>query len=273
VGGAVETIIGRSLATAGDVQFAETGQVDRGAYVQRVGMLRNATYNEEVPLLVLEAKQPSNWAVVWLDSVGKQGLLNEQGQPIPAVKKLLGGGAMVVGVDLLFQGEFVAEGKSVQTTRRVENPREAAAYTFGYNPTLFARRTHDVLSVVSYLRNDHKAVALVGLQDAGPWAATARALTGQAVTKVALETGGFRFAGVRDIHSPDFLFGGAKYGDLPGILALAAPGQMWLVGEGGKVPEFVERVYEAAGSADAVTAFTGQDSDAAVAAASWVVQE
>ena len=39
----------------------------------------------------------------------------------------------------------------------------------------------------------------------------------------AIDTAGFRFADVTDIHSPDFLPGGAKYGDLPGMLSLSAP--------------------------------------------------
>jgi hypothetical protein len=273
VGGAVETIIGRSLATGGDVRFAESERVDRGRSVQRVGLLRNATYGEELPLVILEAKQPSTWGVVWLDSAGKRCLLDDHGKPIPAVQKLLDGGATVVGVDLLFQGEFLADGSPLQTTRRVENPREAAAYTFGYNPTLFAQRTHDVLSVVSYLKNDHKEIALVGLGEAGPWAANARALAGEAIAKTALDTGGFRFAAVQDLHSPDFLFGGAKYGDLPGVLALAAPGKMWLAGEGGQLPSLVRQTYEAAGGSDAVTVFRGPAEEMAEAAASWLLQK
>ena len=48
-------------------------------------------------------------------------------------------------VDLFYQGEFLEDGQPVSETRRVENPREAAAYTFGYNPSLFAHRVHEEL--------------------------------------------------------------------------------------------------------------------------------
>ena len=34
------------------------------------------------------------------------------------------------------------------------------------------------------------------------------------------------------IHDPDFLPGGAKYDDLPGMLAVAAPAPLFLAGEG-----------------------------------------
>lgn len=34
-----------------------------------------------------------------------------------------------------------------------------------------------------------------------------------------------------DLRSPDFLPGGAKYGDLPGMLAAGEPGTLWLAGE------------------------------------------
>ena len=36
----------------------------------------------------------------------------------------------------------------------------------------------------------------------------------------------------RSIGDLNFLPGGAKYGDLPGMLALGAPGELWLAGEG-----------------------------------------
>ena len=38
------------------------------------------------------------------------------------------------------------------------------------------------------------------------------------------------------IHDPDFLPGGAKYDDLPGMLAVAAPAPLFLAGEGDAIP-------------------------------------
>ena len=82
----------------------------------------------------------------------------------------------MVGRTFFYQGEFLAGGQPVAHTRRVKNPREAAAYTFGYNPTLFAQRVHDILSVVKLIRDSaHKPdeLCVVGPEDAGPWVAAA----------------------------------------------------------------------------------------------------
>src|SRR5205814_3974531 len=99
--------------------------------------------------------------------------------PDPA--KLLKSGATVIGVDLLYQGEFLADGKPLTRTPRVKNPREAGAFTFGYNHALFVHRVHDVLAAVKFA-NDKETPAhrltVVGLDGAGPWVAAARAQCG-----------------------------------------------------------------------------------------------
>ena len=43
-----------------------------------------------------------------------------------------------------------------------------------------------------------------------------------AIDRAAIHVGDFRFGKVLDLRSPDFLPGGAKYGDVPGLLALGA---------------------------------------------------
>ena len=92
---------------------------------------------------------------------------------------------------------------------------------------------HDVLSAVSFARNalGAKKVHLVGLGGAGHWVLAARAQAGAAIDRAAADTAGFRFAGLTAIDDPDFLPGGAKYLDLPGIAALSAPLPLWLAGE------------------------------------------
>ena len=118
-----------------------------------------------------------------------------------------------MGVDLLFQGEFLADGKPIKRTRRVANTRQAAAYSFGYNPTLAAHRIHDILSVISYVRNHEtnpEKVSLVALDATAPLAIAARAQARDAVDQLAVQTSGFRFGTVDDIHSPLFLPGGSE---------------------------------------------------------------
>jgi len=55
----------------------------------------------------------------------------------------------------------------------VKNPRESAAFTQGYNPPLFARRVHDLLTLISFVvpTNTRRETILVGTNGAGPWVA------------------------------------------------------------------------------------------------------
>ena len=278
-GGAWETILGRNLATAGAVTRTVRAEFDRGDYRLKVCLLRNETYGEQIPAVFLEPRQGGSHAVIWTDGDGKAGLFTktDAGEPVPkpAILKLLSRGVTVIGVDLLFQGEFLAEGNPLSKARKVTNPREAAAYTFGYNHALVAQRTHDLLGVMQYVRKQMSGVQrldLVGINGAGAWAGAARAVAGQAVDCAAIDTGGFRFARVTDIYAPDFLPGGAKYGDLPGVLALAAPGRLWLAGEGAESVSLVRKMYETAGAAPNLTlAPTGQP--AGEAAVDWLLSQ
>jgi len=157
----------------------------------------------------------------------------------------------------LFQGEFLGVTGPVTRTRRVENPRESAAYTFGYNHSLFAQRVHDVLTVAAWLGSrpagieglGEGAVGLLGLGEAGRWAVAARALAPEAFRLAAINTGGFRFVQVSDLHDPSFLPGGARYLDLPGMVALGGAKALWLAGEGEQrreLPRPIRRTYREA---------------------------
>jgi len=276
-GGAVQAIFGRGLADVGVVEWELKEKNDRGRYLEMSGLLRSAAHKEELPALFLHPKEWNGRTVIWIDEPGKAGLYaaREVGsRPRPEIQELLDSGASVAGVDLLFQGEFLAGGEPVTKTRRVKNTREAAAYTFGYNPSLFAQRVHDILTVVSFVRNYERRserVDLVGLGAAGPWAAAARALLRGAVDRAVVDTGGFRFGNVREIHDVNFLPGGAKYGDLPGMLALAAPGKLWLAGEGKEAPDIVKAAYEAEAGQNNLTVFEGTAEQSRAAAVKWLL--
>ncbi len=176
------------------------------------------------------------------------------------------------GVDLFQQGEFLKDGVAFEKTRRVKNKREAAAYTFGYNHSVFARRVHDALSAITFVRSHAytpKQVYLVGLTgSSGAWAACARAQAGSAIDRAAVNTGGFRFQKITEIHSPDFLPGGAKYGDLTAIVSLSAPDQSWVAGEKGKA---IMAMYRTASAADAVKVYEGKPSETDSSAVDWLL--
>jgi dienelactone hydrolase len=233
VGSALEVVIGRTLAEAGAVEWDMVKKTDRGSWLEMSGLLRNKTHGEELPVVFCHPKDWNGTTVVWLGAEGKSSLY--AGGSLQAdVQKLVDSGATVLGVDLLDQGEFLADGKPLTRTGRVKNTREAAAYTFGYNHSVFAQRVHDVLTVVRFIKTNErpsKQLAVVGLEGTGPIVAAARAVSGDAIQRAVIDTGGFRFGQVLNIHDPNFLPGGAKYGDIPGMLTLAAPAPTLLLGE------------------------------------------
>ncbi|MCK6501574.1 MAG: hypothetical protein L6Q38_19005, partial [Nitrospira sp.] len=138
------------------------------------------------------------------------------GSPTEKVRRWLDEGITVAGLDLLFQGESSPDGQPLTRTRRVKNPRESAAYTFGYNHTVCQQRIHDLLTAIRFVQSHENApskIRLVAGPGAGHWAACARAVSGNAVTECEIDVGDFRFIGVNDIHDPDFIPGGAKFLD------------------------------------------------------------
>lgn len=264
---ALEVLIGRTFASAGTVDWIPQDQQDRGNHVEMTGELLNKTYGEEVRVVWLRPKQPSGRAVVCLGDNGKAALRSADGRLTPAVRRLVNSGAMVLGADLFLQG-----GEPVKQTRVVANPREFAGYTFGYNHALFAQRTHDVLTIVGFLRNAQrgaqpspKTVAVAGSGATGPIVVAARALAGGAIDRAAVNTGGFRFGKLIDYRDPMFLPGGAKYLDLPGMIALNAPHPLWLAHEG-KTPELFGVQFKE------LSTFTDDASDVAASSADWLLK-
>ncbi len=273
IGSAVEVLIGRTYADAGDSDWELSDKQDRGSYVEMSGKLVNKKYKEELQVVWLYPKQWNGKAVIWLGDNGKDSLRNPDGSLTPAVKKLVQEGATVLGADLYMQ-----DGETVKQTRIVDNPREFAGYTFGYNHALFAQRTHDVLSMVRFLRNANvgshphpKSVAVAGWGRSGPVVAAARALAGVNIDRAAVESKGFRFGKLLDYRDEMFLPGGAKYLDLPGLLALSAPNPLWVSGEG-KEPEIVTAAYAATNKSKELTAVTDATSEQKTSAVSWLLQ-
>jgi hypothetical protein len=154
---------------------------------------------------------------------------------------------------LFQQGEFLS-GTDGPQEQRLTGSREAAAYTFCYNDTLFAHRVHDVLTLIASVRHadpEPRRVHLLGSGGGGLIAAAARSLAGSLVDKMAIDTQGFRFADVKSIRDPNFVPGAVKYGDLPALLALNAPERLWIGGEA-KIPPVVQATYDAAGAGEHV---------------------
>lgn len=269
VGGGWQVLIGRSLKTAGNAEMLLESDTPRSGYRELLGMVRNRTYGEEVPLLVLVPEVWNRRGVIWLTETGKAGLLDDGGHPLPGVALLLERGYAVAGLDLLYQGEFLAQGEPLREIRLVNNPREFLGYTLGYNHPLVAQRVHDVLSlIVAAQRGDDppESIDLVGWGQAGVFAAAAAVQAGSAVRRLALHTGGFRFASLTNIRDPMLLPGAVRYGDVGGLLALRAPLPLW---SGEPLPSLTQAAYRSAQS-QAVVMDVALDA-AGLAAAKWLV--
>ena len=115
-------------------------------------------------------------------------------------------------------------------------------------------------------------VDMIGLNGAGHWVAAARAIAGDKIDRAAIDTGGFRFAKITEFDNPDFLPGGAKYNDLPGMIALSAPNPLWIAGEGDALPPIVPAAYKAAGQPEKVTVFPGEAAERENAAVEWLLK-
>jgi len=270
VGGAFETIIGRTLPPKGAVTRRKIGKHDWSEFLEMKDLVRFEDQAEELPVVWLYPSKVT-WngeLVVWVDGAGKQALYEATGVPRAEVRELLAEGYAVVGLDLFMQGEFLVDGGELSETRLVESSRPTAAYTFGYNHTVFARRVHDLMSLVAFARDDEHSprIHVVGINGAGPVVALASAQMGDAIERRVLDTEGFRFVGIKSIRDTNFLPGAVKYGDVPAILALSAPHPMWIAGEGESLPEIVQAAYQAASATSDLQSVPGGSSEVVRAA-------
>jgi len=220
--------------------------------------------------------------VIWVHEDGWRGLFDEKAEPVSDVRRLLRAGFAVAGVDLLLQGELrspnhdpaIGRTRARQVCRAdcSQGWHRAGVFTSGYNPALFARRVHDVLAAVRHFQGRGGRVALVGLGPvAGPLVAAARAQSGEALARVAADTGGFRFAALERLDDPMLLPGAAKYLDLPGLLALGTGGELWLGGEGDTAPPLVAHAYLAQDRTDALHVHAGPAG--ATAVVDWLIED
>ena len=263
----LETILNRSFADAGRVSWELDGKDREVGVVRMTGVLVNETHNEEVPVAWL---YPNDWngkVVIWLDD---NGLDAASITPTAALKQLLDQGTAVVAADLSHARDTVAGDDDQPRQRKVENPREFAGYTYGYNDTAAVRSVHDVLTILSFLRNTkvegHPApsqIGLAGFGDAAVVALAARVSAGDAIDRTAVDTDGFRFASLRDWRHPLFVPGLVRYLDVPGLIA-SGQGDLWLAGE-------TAATLLPASSEQGILMHSGSDATlAAATAASWM---
>ncbi|MCD6338482.1 MAG: acetylxylan esterase, partial [Verrucomicrobia bacterium] len=121
-------VIGRAYEDAGRLSWRPAGRRTEAGIRTEWGLLRNATYGEELPATRLRpAKRLTKNVAVWICGRGKADLWREGGGLRAPVRRLVRAGWTVVSADLLYQGEFLKDGKPMTQARRVDNPRVRAA--------------------------------------------------------------------------------------------------------------------------------------------------
>ncbi len=126
-----------------------------------------------------------------------------------------------------------AGSQQIQSQALVENPRLAAAYTFGYNLPLFAQRAQQLGLTIQAIAAMHPeaTLAVVGSGSDAALAAAgvciAAELAGAEHAKLervtlSIQPAEFAFSKVASIRDPSFLPGAARFWDLPGLVACAA---------------------------------------------------
>ncbi|HTU20704.1 MAG TPA: hypothetical protein VMG10_21770 [Gemmataceae bacterium] len=160
--------------------------------------------------------------VVWIHPRGKASLYHD-GKLVPAAKQILDRKAAIFAVDVFGTGDLFLD-------KPIAVNKDYAGFTFGYNRTLLAERVGDILTAIAAAKSQSwvKTVHLVGFDKAGPWVLLARGLCGDAVKRTAADFNGFRFDKVRTTTDEMMLPGGLKYGGLPALAALAAPGELFV---------------------------------------------
>jgi hypothetical protein len=244
IGTALRVMIHDQLPDKNDIEVKSVdskeeadGSSWRKAFLSRKGQ------GEQIPTLSIRGKQFGGTVVIWIHPEGKRSLMHD-GRLVPAARQILDKNAGIVAVDVFGTGEC-------QGAKLPGVDPKFAGYTFGYNRSLLANRVHDILTAVAFARSlgDAKTVHLVGFENAGPWVALARALCGDAVGRTAVDCNGFRFEKVTQTRDEMMLPGALKYGGLPALMALAAPGELFVHDHRGTgMGQWVRAAYAAVGA-------------------------
>ena len=149
-----------------------------------------------------------------------------------------------------------------------------AGWTYCYNLPLLARRVHDILAVIEMANLDAveaQQIDLIGLGPTGAWVAAALVQSRGSIERAAIDTAEFRFGELTDVYGANFFPGAVKYGDVPGLLALAAPTRLWLAGESDESLASVKASYASLECPEQLTIYSGQPSTNPRAAVSWLL--
>jgi cephalosporin-C deacetylase-like acetyl esterase len=259
IGGALEVMIGGKLPKPGDAAFQPGEQADKGEYLLERGKVANGRRTVEATFLY-----PKNWnhkMVLWLTLKGGESLLHD-GRLSESAGRMLGQGYALACPDLYLPGATRNPSASATSKRKAKDSYEGfAGFYYGYNPSLFAERVQDALTMIAQIRDSKKHhprhLIVAGVEGAGVIAAAATALAQPTVDQLVCDTEGFRFARLDNIWDVNFVPGAVKYGDVPALLSLCAPTKMTVIGETRDSMEGVATSFAVAKSSVEFIGFAG----------------
>lgn len=252
IGTAWETMLGRRVDQVGKVVYQKTASTKKSQLVIQVGAIRNVDHKEEFPILrfVPQQKLDKKISVIWVADDGKLNAFDD-GKIADEIMLLVNAGYNVIVPDLFGQGELAATVVKNQSQRLWfqrggdKGWHKFSGYTYGFNHCLFVQRTHDLLSLIAYLGEQHEIFMIGRGEVAAPLVAAACSQAGSSVKRCIVDPKGFRFASIDRHDDPMFVPGAVKYLDLDGLLSLVAPTRLVICGENYPV---TRKVYAASGS-------------------------
>jgi hypothetical protein len=228
-------IVGRAMPRADEVTFTPGETLDRRDYRITRGTAHYSQGREAVPVVTFSPPEGkgNGFTVLWLAA-------RTSAEPDAAQRKLLDAGFVIVVPQLSLPGATRNPQVTGQSGKRgpvsPDQWESAACYTYGYNHPLVVHRVHDAMTVVTLLRQrapEAARIILVAGNEMGATGALAAATLKASLHGAVIDTEGFRFASLRDQFHPQFVPGAVKYGDVPALLSLAAPGRLTVLGEKG----------------------------------------
>ncbi len=264
-GTALEAMIHDRLPAKSEVETQVVGpKLQKDGLSWRKFVLSRKGEGEQVPAVGVWGPDFDGTVIVWVHPDGKSSLVHD-GQLVPAAREAIQRKAAILAVDVFGTGEY---GTAWQP--RVDG--NFAGYTFGYNRPLLANRVHDILTAIAMAkgREETKKIHLVGFGKAGPWVALARGLCGDAVARTAADFDQFRFERVRTTTDDMMLPGALKYGGLPALAAVAAPGELFVHNAASDPNDWLQAAYKASGHADRMHREPGRAS--AEKAVQWLLR-
>lgn len=248
----------------------------RSDYQASWGLLRYQTIDQHqaaIPMVLLKPlKTLITKTVLWVSRDGKAALFDADGGLKSGVRKLIQSGVAVIGLDLLYQGEFLLSSDEPVKNRILPGEDAFASWTYCYNLPLFAQRTHDILAAAAWAQQEitsSSELFLFGIEGGGLWCAAALAVDGGLIDGAAIDTEGFRFSSLTDIYDASFVPGSVRYLDVPGLLSLAAPDRLLLAGEDADSVEALRNIFRLGAATDKLSVYEGADADAS--AVDWVL--